>query len=368
MLAFWNDGHRELRERATEVARALEHAADPRAVVRQLGETVAPYIATSAYGGPLPEVDATSLCIIREALAERSAFVDSLFAVQGLASYPITLAGSDEQKRHYVAPTALGRRLAAFALTEPTAGSDPAALRTVARREGGDYVLDGEKTLISNAGLADYYIVFAKTAPDEAARGISAFVVDASTAGFAVSRTLTLLSDHPIGELTFERCRVPASARLGAEGEGLKIALGTLDRYRVTVGAAACGLARRALDEAVGRVRSRQQFGQALAEFEGIRFMLADCATELEAARLLVFSAAHAVDRGLRATRETSMAKLYATESAQRVVDVSLQLHGGAGLVAGTPTERLYRDVRALRIYEGTSEIQRLIIARDLLR
>ncbi|HJZ85108.1 MAG TPA: acyl-CoA dehydrogenase family protein [Polyangia bacterium] len=364
MNPFWQERHQRLREQTEAVARAIEHEHDPPKIVRILGQEL---------GQHLERGEVTSLCVIREALAERTALGDTLFAMQGLGSQPIRLAGSEELKQRYVMPAALGRKLAAFALTEPEAGSDVASLRTLARRDtsgghggGGDsYVLDGEKTFISNAGLADFYVVFAKTDASAGGKGISAFVVDRDAPGLTFEPQ-TLIADHPMGALTFERCR--AAARLGAEGDGLKIALGTLDRFRPTVGAAACGMARRALAETLVRVRTRVQFGKSLAEFQGTQFALADMATELDAARLLVYRAAAACDRGERATLEAAMAKLYATEIAQRVVDQALQLHGGAGLLAGTPTERLYRDVRALRIYEGTSEIQRIVIARELLR
>jgi acyl-CoA dehydrogenase len=367
MEPFWSPAHGDLAKRAQETARALESATDARQIVRRLGEALTGYVAPRSAGGSLDRVEVTSLCVIREALAERSALADTLFAMQGLGSYPITRFGSEDQKRDYLSPVASGRKVAAFAITEPEAGSDVAALRAQARRDGDGYLLDATKTFISNAGVADFYIVFAKTDPAAGGRGVSAFVVDADTPGLRTS-PLALLGEHPIGQLELERCRVPACARLGEEGQGLKIAFATLDVFRPTVGAAACGMAARALGEALARVRSRVQFGRALAEHQGVQMTLAELATELDAARLLVYRAAGRIDAGERATREAAMAKLYATEAAQRIVDGALQLHGASGLVAGSPTERLYRDVRALRIYEGTSEIQRLVIARELLR
>ena len=324
------------------VARELEDLHDPRAIVVRLG---------AAFAGEIERAQVAELCAIREALAERSALADTMFAMQGLGSHPITLAGGPKER---VKEIAAGKKIAAFAITEPEAGSDVGSIATRATKTGDGWLLDGEKTFISNAGIADSYVVFAKTN-----ESISAFLVDGGAAGLS-AEPLELLAEHPIGTLRFSRC--PARL-LGEEGAGLKLALGTLDVFRPTVGAAACGMARRALDEAIARVKSRRQFGKALADFQGLQFMLADMATELDAARLLVQRAATEPSK-----RASAMAKLYATEAAQRIIDQALQLHGGAGLLAGSPTERLYRDIRALRIYEGTSEIQRIVIARDLLR
>jgi acyl-CoA dehydrogenase len=324
------------------IARELEHEHDPRVIVTKLG---------AAFAGEIERAQVGELCAIREALAERSALVDTMFAMQGLGSYPITLAGGPKER---VREIAAGKKIAAFAITEPDAGSDVAGMSTRATKTGDGFTLDGEKTFISNAGIADSYVVFAKTNDS-----VSAFLADARTPGLS-AEPIELLAEHPIGTLRLAGCRAQL---LGGEGQGLKLALGTLDVFRPTVGAAACGMARRALDEAIARVKSRRQFGKPLAEFQGLQFQLADMATELEAARLLVQQAAQ--NPGKRAS---AMAKLYATEAAQRIIDRALQLHGGAGLVAGSPTERLYRDIRALRIYEGTSEIQRIVIARDLLR
>jgi acyl-CoA dehydrogenase len=319
-----------------------------------------------AYGGVSDTPELRSVCLTRERLAAASAVADSVFAVDGLGAYPILLAGSDDLKRRYLPRVGDGSAVGAFAITEPGAGSDLRAIETRAARDGDRYVLDGLKTFISNAGIADFYVLFARTS-DDARRGLSAFVVDADAVGAV--RPIALLAPHPIGEVAFDGCRVPASARLGAEGDGLTIAHATLDFFRASVGAAACGLAARALAESRERVVARRQFGAALAEFQATKMAIADMATELDGARLLVYRAAWMKDRGTeRVTREASMAKLFATEAAQRIVDRAVQLHGGLGVVRGVVVERLYREVRALRIYEGTSEIQRLVIAEHVLK
>jgi len=289
--------------------------------------------------------------------------------VRVLAVETSTLAGGEALKRRHLPRVVSGEAIAAFALTEPEAGSDVAALQTAARRDGDHYELDGVKTFISNAGLADFYVVFAKTNPDQGHKGISAFVVEPSMSGFVVERKLELIAPHPIGVVRFERCQVPRESLLGDEGQGFKIAMQTLDVFRATVAAAAVGMARRALDEALAYSRQRVQFGRPIAEFQGIQFKLGEMATELEAARLLVYRAAWKKDQGAeRVTRESAMAKLYATEMAQRVIDQAVQIHGGNGVVKGFVVERLYREIRALRIYEGTSEIQKVVIARELLK
>ncbi len=353
-------------EAAGGVAAGDEAAA---AVFRKLAAGgVFRYAAPREFGGVHRSVQARDLCVVREALAGVSPLADTLFAVQALAAYPLALAGTPVQQRRYLPRLAAGRDIGAFALTEPDAGSDPAALRLRARKRGGSYVLDGVKSLISNAGLAHLYVVFGSTHPARKGNGVSAFVVEAAAPGVRVRERLALISPHPIGTVAFEGCRVPEGQLLGEPGKGLGVALGTLEALRCSVGAAAVGMAGRALAEAVGYARERSQFGRALSRFQAIRFKIADMATELEAARLLVYRAAQAHDRrepGLG--RKSSMAKLFATEAAQRIVDEALQIHGGRGLVAGSVTERLYRDVRALRIYEGTSEIQRLVIARAVL-
>jgi acyl-CoA dehydrogenase len=341
-----------------------------RRLVRELGQAgYTRYVVPKAYGGVRPTVHARDLCILREELARGSSLADTMFAMQALGSYPITLAGSEEQKARYLPKVAGGEAIAAFAITEPEAGSDVASLKTQAARRGTQYCLTGTKRFISNAGIADHYVVFASTQPEKRAKGVSAFIVDATAPGLVLKEKTAVVSPHPIGVIAFEECLVSESARLGAEGEGLTLALRTLDTLRCTVAAAAVGLAQRGLDEAVGYARERQQFGRPIAQFQGIQFKLAEMATELEAARLLVRQAAWANDRASPDLKQkASMAKLFATEAAQRIIDQALQIHGGVGLVTGHIAERLYRDIRALRIYEGTSEIQKLVIARELVR
>ena len=312
-------------------------------------------------------LDLRALCLAREALAAASGLADSVYAVQGLGSYPIAVGGSAALAEQYLPAVADGRAIAAFALTEPDAGSDAAALATQARRDGDDYVIDGCKIFISNATIADLFAVFARTAAGPK-RAISAFLIRAGTPGLTLARRIHLSAPHPIGELRLEACRVPAAQRLGQEGDGMRLALGTLDFFRTSVGAAACGLAARALHEATERAKSRRQFGSRLADFQLTQSALADMATGLDAARLLVYRAAWLKDQGQpRVTRESSIAKLFATETAQRIVDLAVQIHGGAGVERGSVVERLYREVRAPRIYEGTSEIQRLVIAREII-
>jgi acyl-CoA dehydrogenase len=341
-----------------------------RRLVQQFGATgFLKHAVPRQFGGVGDQVEARVLCILREELARGDALADTMFALQALGSYPITLAGNDEQKRRYLPKVASGDAIAAFAITESEAGSDVASLKTTALRQADQFLLNGTKRFISNAGIADFYVAFASTAPEKKAKGVSAFVVDAISPGLAVKEKTQLLSPHPIGVLEFTDCIVPQAALLGVEGDGLKIALETLDLLRCSVGAAAVGFAQRALEEAIRYSKTRRQFGRPIAEFQGIEFKLAEMASELEAARLLVYQAAWAHDCGnADAKQKSSMAKLYATEAAQRIVDQALQIHGGNGLVAGSIMERLYRDVRALRIYEGTSEIQKIVIARELLK
>ncbi len=288
--------------------------------------------------------------------------------MQGLGSGAISLHGTPGQRARYLAPVAAGEAIAAFALSEPDAGSDVAALACAARAEGDDYVLDGEKTWISNGGIADFYVVFARTGEAPGARGITAFIVDADTPGLEIAERIEVIAPHPLARLRFDACRVPASRRLGAAGEGFKVAMRTLDVFRTSVAAAALGFARRALDEALARSTSRRMFGGVLADFQLTQSKLARMATAIDAAALLTYRAAWQRDRGGRVTREAAMAKMTATENAQRVIDDAVQLFGGLGVVSGQPVERLYRDIRALRIYEGATEVQQLIIARELLR
>jgi alkylation response protein AidB-like acyl-CoA dehydrogenase len=312
-------------------------------------------------------LDVRTLCLIRETLARFSGLADFCFALQGLGSGPISLFGSEDQRRTWLPRVASGKAIAAFALSEAEAGSDVAAMRTAARRDGEDWVLDGAKTWISNAGLADFYVVFCRL-PEIGERAFGAFLVEADNPGLRVAERIDVLAPHPLGTIAFEGCRVPAAAIVGEPGKGLKVALATLDVFRPTVGAAALGFARRALDEALGHAVRRQAFGKPLAEHQLTQGRLADMACDVDASALLVYRAAWTRDAGAeRITREAAMAKLFATEAAQRVADAAVQLLGGRGVVAGAPVERLYREVRALRIYEGTSEIQRLVIAGQMI-
>lgn len=370
---FLEPRHLELAERVrafAEQLRPIEHREDEvdalcTDILRRLGSAgLTRYSVPRAWGGELDALDVRSLCVIRENLAYRMELADFAFAMQGLGSYPVALAGSDAQRQRVLPRVARGEIAAAFALTEPGAGSDAAALGTTARRDGDGWVVNGHKRFISNATVFGMMTLFARTG--EGNRGVSAFLVEADAPGVrAVAQAP--LSPHPIGEVFFEDARLAADAMLGEEGQGFKIALTTLDVFRTTVAAAALGMGQRAHDEAVAHVRSRRQFGAPLADLQGVQFMLADSEVELEAARLLVQQAAWTKDGGARVTREAAIAKLVATENAQRVIDRSLQLHGGMGVMKGSPTERLYRGIRALRIYEGATEVQKLVIARAVL-
>lgn len=312
-----------------------------------------------------PVASVRQLCFLRYAIAQKSGLADVLFAMQGLGSHPIAIAGTQEQKDRYLGSVATGKRIAAFAMTEPQAGSDASSMSTRAEAKKDGYVLNGTKTLISNAGLADFYTLFARTA--EGSRGVTAFIVDAPTAGLEIFPQ-HLVSAHPIGQLHLRDCFVPASQRLGNEGEGLKIAYSTLDVFRPSVAAAAVGMAERAFQEAIRYCKIRSQFGKSLAEFQGIQFKIAEMAQMLQASRLLVWDAASKKDAGAsRITVEAAIAKSYATEAAQQIIDQSLQIHGGIGLIRGSITERLYRDIRALRIYEGATEILKTVIAQHIL-
>lgn len=375
-LPFFTPEHRTL---VSDLQSFVEQAIEPRAaeesdVDAHLREFVAALakseVLNYAVGSPGKKLDVRALCLIREALSYSSALADLAFVMQGLGTYAISQAAPEHVRDFWISRAAQGKAIAAFALTEPDAGSDVASIKTTAKRDGDTYVLDGNKRFISNAGVADFYTVFARTGTDANSRAIlSAFVVGAKMPGFSVVRRTEMLSAHPIGELEFRDCRVPADNIIGAEGDGFLLAMRTMDTFRASVGAAACGMARRALDEAVGYATSRKQFGRLLAEHQLIQDKLADMVTELDAARLLVYRAAYVKDIGAaRVTREASEAKLFATEAACRIIDSAVQIHGGAGLVRGSVLERLYRDVRALRIYEGTSEIQKLIIASQLMK
>ncbi len=326
------------------------------------------YCVPASHGGMYETLDVRSLCVIRETLAQFSGLADFCFIMQGLGSGAVSLFGTDAQKAEYLPGVASGERIAAFALSEPESGSDVAAMATTAREDGDFYVIDGEKTLISNAGIAAQYVVFARTGEAPGARGLSAFVVDADAPGFSVTERFEVIAPHPLGALKFDNCRVPKSQMLGAPGDGFKVAMASLDVFRSTVGAAALGFARCAMDQAVARAKSRISFGKPIAEFQLIQEKIADMALKIDASALLVYRSAWTKDViGGRATREAAMAKLHATEAAQEVIDQAVQIFGGQGVVVGNMVERLYREIRALRIYEGTSEIQKLIIAGQAL-
>lgn len=314
--------------------------------------------------------DLRSFCIVRETLSYSSSLADLAFVMQGLGTFAISLAATEHVRDFWLTRARAGQAIAAFALTEPDAGSDVGAIKTSAHREGDSYVINGRKRFISNAGVADFYTVFARSGTREDGRvEISAFIVSGRMPGFSVAARTEMIAPHPIGELEFKDCRVPAEDMIGNHGDGLRLALQTLDMFRASVGAAACGMARRALDESLTYAKSRTQFGKLLIEHQLILEKIADMTTELDAARLLVYRAAHLKDMGAdRSTREASEAKLFATEAAGRIIDQAVQIHGGSGLVRGSVVERLYREVRALRIYEGTSEIQKLVIANQLLK
>lgn len=373
-LPFFTPEHRNLVQSVTQfVAQEIEPRAANEEDVEGLAREFVGLLAGAGilnYSVAESTLDVRSLSLIREALAYSSSLADLSFVMQGLGTYAISQAAPDHVREFWLSRAAKGKAIAAFALTEPEAGSDVAAVQTTARRDGEAYVIDGRKRFISNAGIADVYTVFARTGTRENGRAeLSAFVVGAKMQGFRVVQRTTLIAPHPIGEIAFEGCRVPAEDMVGNEGDGFGLAMATLDTFRASVGAAACGMARRALDEAVRYASNRKQFGRFLAEHQLVQAKLADMITELDAARLLVYRAAYARDTGSgRITREASEAKLFATEAAGRIIDSAVQIHGGAGLVSGTIVERLYRDVRALRIYEGTSEIQRLVIAGQLLK
>jgi acyl-CoA dehydrogenase len=374
---FFSAEHRALAERLAQFAeREIEvRAGDDE---RDVDEALRGYILLLAenellkyaVASPGKPFDLRSFCIIREMLSYSSSLADLAFVMQGLGTYAISLAATEHVRDFWLARAVIGKAIAAFALTEPDAGSDVAALKTTARREDDSYLIDGRKRFISNAGVADFYTVFARTGTREDGRAeISAFIVSARMPGFSVAERTEMIAPHPIGELEFKNCKVPAEDMIGKQGDGLRLSLETLDMFRASVGAAACGMARRALDESILYAKSRQQFGKPLAGHQLIQEKLADMATDLDAARLLVYRAAHAKDSGIEpSTREASEAKLFATEAAGRIIDHAVQIHGGTGLVRGTVVERLYRDARALRIYEGTSEIQKLVIANQLLK
>ena len=374
-LPFFTPEHRHL---AQDVAKFTEQEIEAKAIKEDnVEETVRHYVTALSASGLLSyavarqgKLDSRSLCLIREVLSYSASLADLAFVMQGLGTFAISQAAPDHVREFWLKRAEGGKAIAAFALTEPDAGSDVAAIQTTARRDGDTYVINGRKRFISNAGIADFYTVFARTGTREGGKAsLSAFVVGSKMQGFTVVERTLLMSPHPIGEIAFNDCHVPVEDMVGNEGDGFGLAMETLDVFRASVGAAACGMARRALDEALRYSSTRKQFGRLLAEHQLIQEKLADMVTELDAARLLVYRAAYLKDTGTeRVTREASEAKLFATEAAGRIIDSAVQIHGGAGLVRGSVVERLYRDVRALRIYEGTSEIQKLVIASQLLK
>ncbi len=375
---FFTNAHRRfapaLAEWAAEHVGDIDHTdvdAACRNIVRALGEAGwLKAVVPEAYGGLAPTLDVRTLCLAREILAWHEGLADFAFAMQGLGTGSISLYGTEALKRRYLPEVCAGRHLAAFALSEPEAGSDVSALTTTATPDGPLHVrLDGMKTWISNGGIADHYVVFARTGEGPGAKGLSAFVVDAGAPGLSIAGRIETIAPHPLGTLRFEGCRVPLANRLGASGDGFKVAMATLDIFRSTVGAAALGFARRAQDEALARARKRQLFGAPLGDLQLTQAALAESATDIDAAALLIYRAAHAKDSGApRITRESSMAKMFATEMAQKVIDRAVQLFGGHGVRVGTKVESLYREIRALRIYEGATEVQKIVIARDVLR
>jgi acyl-CoA dehydrogenase len=374
---FFDDAHRRLARDLDAWASGnladVDHGDADEAcemLVARLGEAGwLEYCVPAQHGGRRDQLDSRSLCILRETLARHEGLADFAFAMQGLGSGAITLAGSPALQRQFLPRVARGEAIAAFALSEPDAGSDVAAMSTRAREENGWIVLDGTKTWISNGGIADFYTVFARETDAPGARGISAFVVEASTPGLDIDARIDVIAPHPLATLGFRSCRIPAAHRLGAPGEGFKVAMQTLDIFRASVAAAALGFARRALDEAIARAKSRRMFGGTLADFQLTQAAIADMATAVDTAALLTYRAAWMRDvQGARTTREAAMAKLVATEEAQRVIDRAVQMFGGAGVVSGNAVEKLYREIRALRIYEGATEVQKLIIARETLK
>lgn len=373
LVTSWSAGHVS---GAAHGESRVEVDARARQLVAALGKAgITRFCVRAEHGGALQELDSRAICLIREALAYHDGLADFAFAMQGLGSGALSLAGDADLQRHFLPRVANGTAIAAFALSEPDAGSDVAAMQTSARIDGDHYLLNGTKTWISNGGIADMYCVFARTSPGEkrpdgtvSAQGITAFLVEPGDPGFSVEARIDVIAPHPLGTLRFDNCRVPASRRIGAEGEGFKIAMRTLDIFRASVAAAALGFARRAMDEAISYSRQRAMFGKTLADFQLTQAAIADMATAIDAAALLTYRAAWQRDTGQPVTKSAAMAKMTATESAQTVIDRAVQMFGGRGVVHGEVVERLYRDIRALRIYEGATEVQKLIIAREVLK
>ncbi|WP_206019778.1 acyl-CoA dehydrogenase family protein [Pseudomaricurvus alkylphenolicus] len=373
---FLEDKHRQLANDIDTWAQAnidgeahgdIDVDAECSKIVRQLAEAgfLKHCVALRDENGKL---DVRSMCLMREHLARQSGLADFAFAMQCLGSVAISLFGNDEQQQQYLAAVRAGEKIAAFALTEPDAGSDVAAMSTSAELDGDEYVINGEKTFISNGGIADFYTLFARTG-GEGARGITAFIVDANTPGLEIAERINVIAPHPLARLKFTNCRVPKSAMLGEKGKGFKVSMATLDVCRSTVGAASLGFARRALAEALQRTASRELFGAPMNQIPGVQTQLAEMATNIDTSALLIYRAAWTKDCVAdRITREAAMAKMYATDSAQQTIDAAVQLFGGLGVTSGIKVEELYREVRALRIYEGASEVQKLIIARQTLQ
>jgi acyl-CoA dehydrogenase len=374
---FFDDGHRRLAadlEAWCEAALSPAHGEDDidaacRALVRQLGDGGwLRYCVPSVYGGIHEQLDVRSLALIRETLARHSGLADFAFAMQGLGSGAISLFGTEAQKRAYLPAVASGGKIAAFALTEPDSGSDVAAIETTAREVDGGYLVEGAKTYISNGGIADFYVLFARTGEAPGAKGLSAFIVDADTEGLDASERIRVIAPHPLATLRFDAMALPAHALLGARGRGFAQAMATLDIFRTTVGAAALGFARRALDEATRRALARKLGKAVLADNPVTQSKLAEMVLDVDASALLIYRAAWVRDvQGRRNSREAALAKLHATDSAQSVIDKAVQIFGGLGVTHGVPVERLYREIRALRIYEGASEVQKIVIARNHL-
>jgi acyl-CoA dehydrogenase len=376
-LPFFDEDHRRFADALGRWADAMlpslphddvEEAC--RARVAALGEAgLLKAVVPLSHGGLYQSLDVRTLCVAREILAFRDGLADFAFAMQGLGTGSITLFGSEELKRRYLPPVRDGKAIAAFALSEPEAGSDVAALAMTAKPDGAYFRLDGEKTWISNGGIADHYVVFARTGEAPGARGLSAFMVDGLVQGLTVAERIDVIAPHPLARLRFDGVKVPAANRLGKPGEGFKVAMATLDIFRATVGAAALGFARRALHETIEHSATRKLFGAPLSDLQMTQASIADSATEVDAAALLVYRAAWKKDQGAaRVTSEAAMAKMFATEAAQCVIDRAVQIHGGAGVTKGVKVEELYREIRALRIYEGATEVQKIVIAREALK
>ena len=370
---FFEERHRALAEKldawaAANVSSVDHHDVDAacRKLLALLG--TGGWLHHTAPGGESDTIDVRTLALARETLAYHSGLADFAFAMQGLGAGPISLFGNAEQRKAWLPKTRSGKAIAAFALTEAASGSDVANIATTAKRDGNGYVLAGEKCWISNGGIADVYVVFARSGESPGAKGLSAFIVEGNNPGLSVAERIDVIAPHPLARLKFEKCRVTADALIGKAGDGFKIAMATLDVFRTTVGAAALGFARRAMSETVKRASGRQLFGAPLGDLQMVQGHIADMAVEIDAAALLVYRAAWTKDKGaVRVTREAAMAKLYATEAAQRVIDAAVQIHGGDGVRSGHPVETLYREIRALRIYEGASDVQKIIIARSVL-